>query len=94
MSEKILIVDDEPEIADLVSLYLQNENFTVYKFYSAIEALNCIGHEKLDMAILDVMMPEMNGFELCKKIRVRPFEHSLKGSHKVKMRNVFRSACF
>ena len=69
MSEKILIVDDEPEIADLVSLYLQNENFTVYKFYSAIEALNCIGHEKLDMAILDVMMPEMNGFELCKKIR-------------------------
>ena len=51
MSEKILIVDDEPEIADLVSLYLQNENFTVYKFYSAIEALNCIGHEKLDMAI-------------------------------------------
>ena len=69
MSEKILIVDDEPEIADLVSLYLQNENFTVYKFCSAIEALNCIGHEKLDMAILDVMMPEMNGFELCKKIR-------------------------
>ena len=69
MSEKILIVDDEPEIADLVSLYLQNENFTVYKFYSAIEALKCIGHEKLDMAILDVMMPEMNGFELCKKIR-------------------------
>ena len=67
MSEKILIVDDEPEIADLVSLYLQNENFTVYKFYSAIEALNCIGHEKLDMAILDVMMPEMNGFELCQK---------------------------
>ncbi|MBS5344679.1 MAG: VanR-ABDEGLN family response regulator transcription factor [Clostridium sp.] len=69
MSEKILIVDDEPEIADLVSLYLQNENFTVYKFYSAIEALHCIEHEKLDMAILDVMMPEMNGFELCKKIR-------------------------
>ena len=53
----------------MVSLYLQNENFTVYKFYSAIEALHCIEHEKLDMAILDVMMPEMNGFELCKKIR-------------------------
>ena len=69
MSEKILVVDDESEIADLVSLYLQNENFTVYKFYSAIEALCCIEREKLDMAILDVMMPEMNGFELCKKIR-------------------------
>ena len=58
-----------PEIADLVSLYLQNENFTVYKFYSAIEALNCIGHEKLDMAILDVMMPEMNGLEASMAIR-------------------------
>ena len=69
MSEKILIVDDEPEIADLVSLYLQNENFTVYKFYSAIEALNCIGHEKLDMAILDVMMPKMDGWQVCREIR-------------------------
>ena len=48
---------------------MQYEIFSVYIFYSAIEALNCIGHEKLDMAILDVMMPEMNGFELCKKIR-------------------------
>ena len=39
MSEKILIVDDEPEIADLVALYLKNENFTVYVFYTAREAL-------------------------------------------------------
>ncbi len=43
--KKILVVDDESEIADLVSLYLQNENFTVYKFYSAIEALRCIERE-------------------------------------------------
>ena len=41
MSEKILIVDDEIEIADLVELYLKNENYTVYKFYSAGEALSC-----------------------------------------------------
>ncbi len=69
MSEKILIVDDEEEIADLVSLYLQNENFTVFKFYTAADALKCIQNEKLDMAILDVMLPDMNGFEICKKIR-------------------------
>lgn len=69
MSEKILIVDDEEEIADLVSLYLQNENFTVYKFYNAADAIKCIQNEKLDMAILDVMLPDMNGFEICKKIR-------------------------
>lgn len=69
MAEKILVVDDECEIADLVSLYLENENFIVYKFYTAEEALNCIENEKLDMAVLDVMMPGMNGFELCRKIR-------------------------
>ena len=42
MAEKILIVDDEQEIADLVELYLKNENHMVFKFYTAQEALNCI----------------------------------------------------
>ena len=69
MSEKILIVDDEREIADLVALYLENENFQVFKFYSAKDALRCIDNETLDMAILDVMLPDMNGFEICRKIR-------------------------
>ena len=69
MSEKILIVDDEQEIADLVALYLENENFQVFKFYSAKDALRCIDNETLDMAILDVMLPNMNGFEICRKIR-------------------------
>ena len=69
MENKILIVDDEQEIADLVSLYLENENFTVYKFYNAKDALYCIENETLDLAILDVMLPDMNGFQICKKIR-------------------------
>ena len=69
MNEKILIVDDEAEIADLVALYLQNEDYTVYKFCQPGEALKCIEEESLDLVILDVMMPEMNGFELCRKIR-------------------------
>ena len=42
MSESILIVDDEKEIADLVELYLKNEGYQVYKFYSGYEALECI----------------------------------------------------
>ena len=42
MSDKILIVDDEPEIADLMEVYLKNENYEVYKFYTAREALACI----------------------------------------------------
>ncbi|MCB6200975.1 VanR-ABDEGLN family response regulator transcription factor [Extibacter muris] len=69
MSEKILVVDDEREIADLVALYLENENFTVLKYYNASDALDCICSETLDLAILDIMMPHTNGLELCQKIR-------------------------
>lgn len=69
MADRILVVDDEPEIADLVELYLRNENFIVYKFYSAGEALNCINTEQLDLAILDVMLPGISGLQICSKIR-------------------------
>lgn len=69
MSEKILVVDDEKEITDLISLYLKNENYTVYPFYSSLEACKAIETKDIDLAILDVMMPEMDGFQLCQKIR-------------------------
>lgn len=69
MCANILIVDDEIEIVDLVELYLKSENFVVYKFYSAEEALNCVDTVKLDLAILDVMLPDMDGFTICRKIR-------------------------
>ncbi|MCL1698236.1 MULTISPECIES: VanR-ABDEGLN family response regulator transcription factor [unclassified Lysinibacillus] len=69
MDINILVVDDEKEIADLIELYLKNENFNVYKFYDAQEALACIHSIKLDLAILDVMMPEIDGFEICRRIR-------------------------
>ena len=71
MADRILVVDDEPEIADLVELYLRNENFIVYKFYSASEALACINSEQLDLAILDVMLPGISGLQICSKIRER-----------------------
>lgn len=69
MAEKILIVDDEREIADLVELYLKNENYSVYKFYTAQEALECIAATELDLAILDIMLPDTNGLSICQKIR-------------------------
>ena len=69
MADKILIVDDEREIADLVTLYLENENFTVFKYYTAEDALRCIQEEPLDLAILDVMLPGTSGFQICRKIR-------------------------
>lgn len=71
MSINILVVDDEKEIADLIELYLKNENYTVYKFYTAKEALHCVDTKKLDLAILDVMLPEIDGFAICQKIRER-----------------------
>lgn len=69
MSENILIVDDEKEITDLIALYLQNENYTVFKCYTAREAMEYIETEELDLAILDIMLPEINGFTICQKIR-------------------------
>jgi len=71
MSNKTLVVDDEHEIADLVEVYLQNENYTVFKFYSGKDALACIETTEFDLAILDVMLPDLNGFTLSKKIRER-----------------------
>lgn len=69
MKEKILIVDDEKEIADLIELYLKSEDYTVYKYYTAAGALDYIEKHPADLAILDVMLPGMSGFDLCGKIR-------------------------
>ena len=69
LTEKILIVDDEREIADLVELYLKNENYAVFKFYTAKEALSCIENTELDLAILDIMLPDSNGLAICQTIR-------------------------
>lgn len=57
--DNILIVDDEKEIADLLEIYLKNEKYNVYKYYSSIEVLKYIDKLKMDLAILDIMMPEI-----------------------------------
>ena len=66
---RVLIIEDEKEITDLIELFLQNENFQVFKCYSSQEALVLINKESFDLAIIDVMLPDGNGFELCKFIR-------------------------
>lgn len=73
MNGNILIVDDEKEIADLIEVYLKNDGYTVHKCYSGIEALKCIESEKLDLAILDLMLPDVDGFHICQKIREQYF---------------------
>ena len=69
MSEKVLIVDDEKEIADLIEVYLKNDGYTVYKFYNGRDALKCIEETAPDLAVIDVMLPDIDGFRLCQKIR-------------------------
>lgn len=69
MSINILVVDDEQSIADLIEVYLKNEGFTIYKFYKGKDALRCVESEQLELAILDVMLPDIDGFILCQKIR-------------------------
>lgn len=69
MSAKILLVDDEAAIADLVEVYLTNEGYTVYKCENAAHALECVAEKPVDLAILDVMLPDLSGFELCRRIR-------------------------
>ena len=66
---KVLVVDDEKEIADLVELYLKNDGFEVYKFYTGNEALQCVDVQDIDLAILDIMLPDISGLEICQTIR-------------------------
>ena len=69
MSTDILVVDDETAIADLVEVYLKNEGYTVHKFDNGADALACVRRQHLDLAILDVMLPDLDGFTLCQRIR-------------------------
>ena len=70
----ILVVDDEPEIADLVGVYLSSEGYTVTKCLTAGQALEAAEGESFDLAILDVMLPDLSGFTLCARLREKyPF---------------------
>ncbi|WP_024614798.1 response regulator transcription factor [Clostridium sp. Ade.TY] len=67
--ERILIVDDEKEIRDLVEIYLKGEGYETLKAQDGEEALYLLRENDIDLVILDVMMPKLNGIETCLKIR-------------------------
>lgn len=69
MAVRVLVVDDEQPIADLVEVYLLNDGYEVHKFYDGTDALASIDTTTYDLAILDVMLPDIDGFKICKKIR-------------------------
>lgn len=67
--QRILIVDDEEDIRDLLEIYLVNQGYCVIKTEDGIEALDVLEREEIDLIILDVMMPKMDGIQACMKIR-------------------------
>ncbi|HEK9100531.1 response regulator transcription factor [Bacillus pfraonensis] len=69
MMPRILVVDDDPHIRELVSVFLEREGFQTYEAIDGMDALRKIEEVKMDMVILDIMMPNMDGWELCYELR-------------------------
>lgn len=69
MPTNVLVVEDETEIANLIEVYLTNEGFSVHRYSNGRDALKCIQTTAFDLALLDIMLPEIDGFTLCQRIR-------------------------
>lgn len=65
----ILVADDDIHILQLIKLYLQNEGYSIKQALNGREALVILESEKIDLAVIDIMMPEVDGWELCEEIR-------------------------
>jgi two-component system OmpR family response regulator len=66
---KLLVVDDDPHIRELARVFLQNDGFEVYEAADGVEALSKLEAVKIDLFIIDIMMPKMDGWELCRELR-------------------------
>lgn len=66
---RILVADDDPHISKLISVYLRKEGFEVFSASDGDEALELLEAEPIQLAVIDVMMPKMDGYELCREIR-------------------------
>ncbi|MCL2437261.1 MAG: VanR-ABDEGLN family response regulator transcription factor [Clostridiales bacterium] len=73
MKHTILIIEDEKEIADLLEVYLKNEGYEVHKSSCGKDALDFVEQQEPDLALLDVMLPDMDGFQICQTIRAKHF---------------------
>lgn len=69
MEKKILVVDDEKPIVDILKLNLEKNGFAVRTAYDGEQALSIVEQENLDLVLLDVMLPKMDGFMVCQKVR-------------------------
>ncbi|MBS4538881.1 response regulator transcription factor [Clostridium sp. D2Q-11] len=71
MAKNFLVVDDQKEIVDVIKAYLQKEGYNIYPAYNGKDAIDILNQENIDFAILDLMLPDISGEEICKKIRLR-----------------------
>lgn len=67
--EKILVVDDEKNICDLLRMYLEKEGYSVVIAYTGLDAVNIFASENPDLVLLDVMLPQLDGWQVCREIR-------------------------
>jgi DNA-binding response OmpR family regulator len=72
MAKKILIIEDDPATSRLVDYSLRHEGYQVVTAFNGIEGLRKAGSEKPDLVILDVMLPGMDGYEICHRLREDP----------------------
>lgn len=70
--KKILIADDRPEVVELVRVTLESGDYQIFEACNGKEALEKIRKEKPDLVLLDVIMPKMDGFEVCRKLKKDP----------------------
>lgn len=66
---RVMIVDDDPHIRELARVFLQGEGFDIYEAVDGVDALSRLEVTKMDIVILDIMMPNMDGWELCRELR-------------------------
>lgn len=70
IKQKILVVDDEPNIVELVSFHLERDGYQVIKGSNGLEAITLIKNKQPDLVVLDVMLPKLDGFEVCRQLRL------------------------
>jgi len=71
-SKKILVIDDEPDVVEMIAMALESSDFEVISAYNGVAGLDRARSENPDAIILDIMMPEKDGFITCKELKASP----------------------
>lgn len=96
--KKILIIDDEIDIVDLIKLRLEADDYSVMPLYTSSRAMEIVKREKPDLILMDVMMPDMDGYEVCKELKASDETRNIaiilftaKPQHKESIKDVSKS---